>query len=94
MSGRAERLPFRGLVVPEDDELPEVLELTEPIIIPRVVLTGVRVTVKGGMVLTECWEDMELGGRNERRLVGRGAFTTETAYQLIDELLRKLPPRH
>jgi hypothetical protein len=93
MGSDGKRKPRWGLVVPEDIGFGDMPELTEPIIIPRVVVSGTHVVLRGEMVLIDGWEDLQTINGAEKRCVGRGAMTVETARDMIDQLMGKMPPK-
>jgi hypothetical protein len=82
-----------GIVVPEDIGYGEAPEMTEPVIVQRVVVSGTYVSVKGGMVLIDGWEDLTTINGKEKRCVGRGAMSADTARAMAEQILMKLPPK-
>jgi hypothetical protein len=84
---------YAGLILPDDEYDDDMPELTEPIIVPRVIVSGMHVKVTGGMVLIDGWEDLKTVNGLEHRVVGRGAMTIEVAQGLLEDLLAKLPTK-
>jgi hypothetical protein len=81
----------RSIVVPEDlgfGETPP--QMVEPVFVPRVVVNGTHVSVKGGLVLIDGWEDVTAPTHSEKRCVGRGAMSVSTARALAEQILRKI----
>jgi len=87
--GYADRAGGLGIVLPDDDEGPE---LHEPVYVPRVAVTGTYWRRLGDMVAVDGWETYPRRGdiKEHHLCVGKGALTMEAAIDALNQLARLL----
>ena len=92
MAGSGERAKRWGLVLPDDIGFGAMPELSEPVMVPRVVVTGTCWRKLGGLIAVDGWETIpaRVGAEEHHLCVGKGALTIEAATGALIQLTRLL----
>jgi hypothetical protein len=90
--GSAASRRLGSIVLPEDIGFGANPELSEPVLVPRVVVTGTYWRQLGGLIVVDGWETIprRAGAPEHHLCVGKGALTMDAALGALHQLARLL----